>query len=88
MSSFLVLCVHGISSDRSRKVYRLRVLVSVNCSAISAEKEKQADTSIPPIPKSIHDISNGDHILGFGADLSEDHPVSQIFPCLFDVYAR
>lgn len=27
------------------------------------------------IPKSIHDVDNG-KILGFGADLAEDHPVS------------
>ncbi|NP_001413512.1 phenylalanine 4-monooxygenase, chloroplastic isoform X1 [Physcomitrium patens] len=41
----------------------------------TAEKEREADkTSTPPIPSSIHDISNGDHILGFGADLTEDHP--------------
>eukprot|EP01018_Ginkgo_biloba_P015690 Gb_14232 [translate_table: standard] len=29
---------------------------------------------VPPIPRSIHDIPNGDHILGFGANLAEDHP--------------
>eukprot|EP00897_Mesotaenium_endlicherianum_P002633 jgi/Mesen1/2398/ME000157S01534 len=28
-----------------------------------------------PYPRSISEISNGDHILGFGADLGEDHPV-------------
>lgn len=30
------------------------------------------------VPRSIHDISNGDHILGFGAQLGEDHPVCQM----------
>eukprot|EP00271_Cylindrocystis_brebissonii_P006096 TRINITY_DN1869_c0_g1_i1.p1 TRINITY_DN1869_c0_g1~~TRINITY_DN1869_c0_g1_i1.p1 ORF type:complete len:412 (+),score=65.25 TRINITY_DN1869_c0_g1_i1:291-1526(+) len=34
--------------------------------------------ALPPpavrLPKSIRDISNGDHILGFGAQLSEGHP--------------
>lgn len=30
--------------------------------------------NVPPVPRSIHDIPNGDHILGFGADLAEDHP--------------
>ncbi|GLJ38766.1 hypothetical protein SUGI_0790350 [Cryptomeria japonica] len=28
----------------------------------------------PSIPRSIHDIPNGDHILGFGANLAKDHP--------------
>eukprot|EP00475_Leptophrys_vorax_P039254 TRINITY_DN70618_c0_g1_i1.p2 TRINITY_DN70618_c0_g1~~TRINITY_DN70618_c0_g1_i1.p2 ORF type:complete len:414 (-),score=-23.90 TRINITY_DN70618_c0_g1_i1:164-1405(-) len=28
----------------------------------------------PPVPRGIEDISNGDHVLGFGADLSPDHP--------------
>lgn len=51
--------------------------VDVVVAAISAEKKKPTKTLIPPIPKSIHDISNGDHNLGFGADLSEDHPVNQ-----------
>ncbi|KAJ7531146.1 hypothetical protein O6H91_14G033900 [Diphasiastrum complanatum] len=35
-----------------------------------AEPSKQ----VRKIPRSIHDISNGDHILGFGAELAEDHP--------------
>ena len=85
---FLMLCGHWISLDTSGKVYYLKELVLVNCAAISAEKEKQADISVPPIPKSIHDISNGDHILGFGADLSEDHPVSRTFPCFSDASFR
>lgn len=42
-----------------------------SCSA--AAKVEQGG---PRIPKSIHDISNGDHILGFGAQLTKDHPVS------------
>lgn len=62
----------------------------LNCSNLlrfaavsTAEKEREADkTSTPPIPSSIHDISNGDHILGFGADLTEDHPVSRTVPCI------
>jgi hypothetical protein len=28
------------------------------------------------IPQSIHEISNGENILGFGANLAADHPVS------------
>jgi hypothetical protein len=36
-------------------------------------------TEVPPpirVPESIHDVDNG-KILGFGADLSEDHPVGE-----------
>jgi hypothetical protein len=40
-----------------------------------AEKHTEATAPLPPIPRSIHDISNGDHILGFGSNLAEDHPV-------------
>ena len=35
----------------------------------------QADTEVIRVPNSIHDVDNG-KILGFGADLAEDHPVS------------
>ncbi|CAM6056174.1 unnamed protein product [Sphagnum tenellum] len=42
--------------------------------ATMAEQHTEATAPLPPIPRSIHDISNGDHILGFGANLAEDHP--------------
>ena len=45
---------------------------------VGAVKARAVQTEAPPpikVPKSIHDVDNG-KILGFGADLSEDHPVS------------
>lgn len=41
----------------------------------SGKSETATQTSSIKIPKSIGDVDNG-KILGFGADLSEDHPVS------------
>ena len=41
----------------------------------SGKSETAAQSSGIKIPKSIEDVDNG-KILGFGADLSEDHPVS------------
>lgn len=41
----------------------------------SKEHPKVSSAAVlPPVPRSIHDIPNGDHILGFGANLAEDHP--------------
>lgn len=39
-----------------------------------ANKADAAAASIVAVPRSIHDVDNG-KILGFGADLAEDHPV-------------
>lgn len=36
---------------------------------------EDSSSNIIIVPKSIHDVDNG-KILGFGADLAEDHPVS------------
>lgn len=39
-----------------------------------AAADDAAQEPLPPFPRSIEEISNGDHIMGFGADLAEDHP--------------
>ncbi|CAI5961137.1 unnamed protein product [Closterium sp. NIES-64] len=40
----------------------------------SSRKDPIASEPVVRAPRGIEDISNGDHILGFGADLAPDHP--------------
>jgi hypothetical protein len=47
---------------------------------VAATMVEKCEETHPPVPRSIHDISNGAHILGFGAELGEDHPVGSQSP--------
>lgn len=49
--------------------------LTVTTSLPQAAAAQPADgTAVIRVPRSIHDVDNG-KILGFGADLAEDHPV-------------
>lgn len=60
------------TSSNHRRSSRRREQLHVACQAAAAAAE--AAPAIIKVPTSIHEVDNG-KILGFGADLSEDHPV-------------
>lgn len=59
---------HRSSSNSSRRQH-LRTV----CQAVQSPAAAEAARAIIKVPSSIHEVDNG-KILGFGADLSEDHP--------------
>jgi hypothetical protein len=64
------------SSQDSATTQQSQTAEPVKAPAAAAATAAAAPAAEPvKVPRSIHDVDNG-KILGFGADLSEDHPVS------------